>query len=182
MRGLCFEQVTVRNCTQNGVTIRGASRVAISGCYFSDNGSVAVPSAQARHNLVLQDVEGCDIKHSRFDTSPGGCGLAFDQSRAIDISNNEFARNALFGVWLTRSQNIRILRNLAEGNDAGGFFLGAPAKGPQEIEVRRNLIRNNGGCGVEISSTIQAVISGNKLMDNACAEQLRVASSERISR
>jgi nitrous oxidase accessory protein NosD len=182
MRGLHFEHVTVRNCTENGVAIRGATNVVVEACDFSDNGSGVLPGVGSQHNLVIAEVQGCEVNNSRFDTSPGGCGLDLDQSRDITLLKNELARNSLYGLRATQSQNLRLQGNLVEGNDHGGALVGALSKGCRDIELRQNLCRNNGGYGLEIVETLHGVLSENKLGDNGRRDQVSVTASEGITR
>jgi hypothetical protein len=181
LRRLRLEHVTVRNCTLDGVAIRGAAQVVIACCDFSDNGSGVLPGVGPQHNLVISEVEGCEVTGSRLDTSPGGCGLALGQGRDVILSDNEAARNSLDGLRATQIQNLRVRGNLVEGNIGSGIVLSALTDGCRDIDVRQNMSRNNGDYGLEIGHAIRGTIRDNKLADNGCAEQIRVAESEDIS-
>jgi hypothetical protein len=164
---LRLEHVTVRNCTQDGVAVSGAAQITITACDFSDNGSCAVAGSGARHNLLLEHVDGCRISDSRLDNSPGGSGLELSQSRKVTLTNSEAARNARCGFHVTESQNVQVLGNLVEGNDGSGILLGGSDSGCQDFEVRANLCRNNGGYGVETSRALRGVVQDNRALDNA---------------
>ncbi len=122
MKNIRFENITVQNCTKNGVAVKGASRVKVLNCDFSDNGSSVVPGAGFHHNLLLLHVSDCEIRNSRFDTSPWGSGINLSFSRNVVITGNEAARNALFGIYSSKNENILITDNLVEGNDRNGIF------------------------------------------------------------
>jgi len=121
MRNLRFEHLTVRNCTHNGVAVRGASQVTVVACDFSDSGSAGVPGPGLEHNLLLTRVMGADVRDSRMDDSPWGSGIAVSMSRDVVISHNETARNARDGIEVADSQDVRIQDNLVEANDAGAI-------------------------------------------------------------
>ena len=61
-----LKNVTVQNCTKNGVVIKGASNVEVIECDISDNGGSIVPGAGLNHNLVLSRLLNCSITSSRF--------------------------------------------------------------------------------------------------------------------
>jgi parallel beta-helix repeat protein len=71
-------------------------------------------------------------------------------SSDITVTNNQAARNRLYGVRVTESQNVHVRGNLAEGNEGGGILFDALMDGTREIEMRDNVSRN-GGYGIEIS-------------------------------
>lgn len=181
MRRLHLEHVTVQNCTEDGVAIRRAAQVTISACDFSDNGSGTPPGAGPHHNLVIADVEGCELTDNRLDTSPEGCGLNLENGREVKVANSEAARNSRYGLRITGSRNVRVAGNLAEGNDSGGILLGGPTKACHDIDIQRNLCRNNGGYGLDVANAVHGALSENRLVDNSGAQQLRVASSEGIT-
>ena len=147
MRNLRFEHLTVRNCTHNGVAIRGAAQVAIVASDFSDNGGSVVPGPGLEHDLLLTRVVGAEVRDSRFDDSSWGSGIDVTFSRDIAISNNETARNALYGIRVSESENVTVRGNLAEGNDAGGMQFDRLFDGSRNVVVRDNVARNNGGPG-----------------------------------
>ena len=167
MRNLRFEHVTVRNCTHDGVAIRGAADVTVAACDFSDNGCSVVPGPGLQHNLLITRVTGCEVRDSRLDTSPWGSGLDLSHSRNVAISNNEAARNALHGIRATESEDVRVLGNLAEGNDSSGIMFDTLMDGCRRVEVRGNLSRNNGGYGIEVQRVTGATVQDNTVADNA---------------
>jgi hypothetical protein len=123
MRNLRFEHLTVRNCTHNGVAVRGASQVTVMACDFSDSGSSGVPGPGLEHNLLLTRVAGAEVRDSRMDDSPWGSGIAVSLSQDIVLTHNETARNALDGIEAADSRNVRIEQNLVEANDAGAVVI-----------------------------------------------------------
>jgi parallel beta-helix repeat protein len=144
MKNIHLENVTVQNCTKNGVSIRGASNVKVIACDFSDNGGNVVPGAGFHHNLHLVHVDDVVIKNGRFDTSPWGSGIDMFFVNNVIVSNNEMARNRLSGIRLVESKDISITENLVEGNDKHGLHLETLMDGSKNVNVTKNLLQNNG--------------------------------------
>jgi hypothetical protein len=165
MKNLHFEHLTVRNCTHNGVAIRGASQVEVIASDFSGNGSSVVPGPGLQHNLLLTRVAGAEVRDSRFDDSLWGSGLDIGEGRDVSVSNSEFARNRLFGIHAVESQDIRLRGNLAEGNDGGGIAFESLMDGCRSIEVRENIVRNNGGPGINTNGAA-GLVERNATADN----------------
>ena len=182
MANLRLEHITVRHCTENGLTIRNARQVRLSGCSFTDNGNSISPGPKSHHNVSLTSVEACHITDCRLNNSPGGSGVDLTTCREVTISTNELARNLLQGIHACDTQDLHIRANLVEGNEAGGVLLDAEKEGCRRIEVAGNLARNNGGYGIEVQRTIEGTVEGNRLLDNAPAEQIRIESSQGIKR
>ncbi|MBS1855705.1 MAG: alginate lyase family protein [Acidobacteria bacterium] len=166
MRNLRMERVTVRNATHNAVAILGAAGVSIVACDFSESGSSVVPGPGLEHNLLLTRVNGAEVRDSRFDRSPWGSGIDVSFSRDVTLANNEIARNRLYGVRVSESEDVRVTGNLAEGNDAGGIVLERLFDGSRGIVVRENVVRNNGGAGIDAAGAIEADIATNTGRDN----------------
>lgn len=167
MQGIRLEQVTVRNHTHNGVAIYGASDVEIVASDISDNGGSVVPGPGLQHNLLISRVTGCDVRDSRLDTSPWGSGLNVSHSRDVTVSNSEAARNRLYGIRTTESENVRVAGNLVEGNDKGGIVFDVLMDGSRDVEVIENLSQNNGGYGIEVSGVIEPSVRDNITRQNA---------------
>lgn len=103
-----MENLTVRNFTKNGVSLRGVKDVRIINCDFSDNGSNVVPGKGLHHNLHLFQSKHVTITGSRFSNSPWGSGIMASLCENIKISGNESSRNKLDGVQVNESQEIEI--------------------------------------------------------------------------
>ena len=110
MQNITLKNVTVRNCTYNGVFISGAKNLNIQCCDFNENGASVVPGPRLQHNLLLTHCSNISINDSRMDTSPHGCGIAFSNCADASVTNCELARNAWFGLLVTESKTIRHLR------------------------------------------------------------------------
>jgi parallel beta-helix repeat protein len=52
----------------------------------------------------------------------------------------------------------------------------------QRVAVANNLARNNGGYGIEILGAIGGTVEGNRMSDNAQAEQMRILSCQNLKR
>ena len=169
MRNLHFEHLTVRHCTHDGMAIRGAGKVVIAACDFSDNGSSVVPGPGLQHNLLLTHVTDGRISDSRLDDSLWGSGLEISFGRDLTITNNEIARNARSGIHVTESQAVRVSGNLAEGNDRDGIAFDALMDGCRQLEIFENISRNNGNYGIKLEHALGQVLKNNSLTDNGVA-------------
>jgi parallel beta-helix repeat protein len=118
MKNIRLENLTVQNCTKNGVAVKGGEGLTVTSCDFSDNGASVVPGAGLHHNLLLIHVQGVEIHNSRFDTSPFGSGIDLSFCRDVTVAGNEAARNALYGIHCFESVNVVETDNLIEANDA----------------------------------------------------------------
>lgn len=181
MSTLRLTHVTVRNCTHNGVAIRGARDLVIASCDFSDNGSSVVPGPGLHHNLLITRSSDCEVRGSRLDTSPWGCGIDLSHCEQVTLTNNESARNALNGIRVTESADISVLGNLVEGNDHSGIRCYAQMDGCRAITIRENLLRNNGGHGLKTSGVAEETIEENRSLDNRLDEPLRILPPEQDS-
>lgn len=182
MSNLHFVHVTVRNCTHDGVAIRGAEDVTITACNFSDNGSSVPPGPGLLHNLLLNHVEKCRITGCRLDDSPWGSGLDVSFGSDIVFTNNEAARNALCGVHVTESSDVQVSGNLAEGNDHDGFAFETWMDGCRNVEIFHNTSRNNGNCGIKLEGVNGGLVDNNLVSENGTTQQTTVVGSRSIKR
>ncbi|GHT18314.1 hypothetical protein AGMMS4957_00370 [Bacteroidia bacterium] len=166
MKNIRFENLTVQNCTRSGVSVLGASGVKVIHCDFSDNGASVVPGAGFHHNLHLSHVNNCEVQNSRFDTSPWGNGINLTFARDVIITGNEAARNQLSGIRCTESENVQVINNLTEGNDASGISFDTQMDGLRKITVKDNLSQNNGAYGIYIGKAEEALVEGNTTVAN----------------
>ena len=160
-RNLRLERVVVRNCTATGVRLFRAHDVVIRDCDFSDNGGSVPPGAGAHNNLTIERSDGCEITGSILSTSSSGSGVELLTCSKLIISGSETVRNSQCGIHVVDCDDVRIEGNLAEGNVRGGIIIEADKQGCQRLEVRDNRARNNGGYGIEISATGDAIIRDN---------------------
>lgn len=149
MKNISLRNLTVRNCTYNGVFISGAENLNVICCDFNENGASVVPGPKLQHNLLLSHCTNVSIKDSRMDTSPHGCGIALTSCYDVTVSNCELARNAWFGLLVTESKNISISGSLVEANDQSGIMVQYLYRGSENVTVNNNLIHYNNGFGVE---------------------------------
>lgn len=176
MKNIHFINLTVRNCTYNGVFISGAAGIDISRCDFNENGSSVIPGPKLQHNLLLSHCTGVNIKDSRMDTSPYGSGIALQQCDNVTISNCEVARNAYYGILLTECKNITVMGNLIEANDSSGVMMEFLHRGSENVTINDNLIHFNTGFGVEGNAARNAMVVNNRYAGNG-----RGAGQERLS-
>ena len=182
MRNIRLDHVTVRNCTHNGVAIRGATQVVIAHCDFSDSGASVMPGGRSEHNLLLTHVIGAEVRDSQFDTSPWGSGIDLTLSRDVVISGNEMARNAWDGLRVADSENVQVSRNLIEGNDSDGIALESFMDGSRRIEVHGNLVQDNGRSGIEMDRKSIGSLRDNALVENGGAGQTGGSDTPRPNR
>ena len=176
MKQINLTNLTVRNCTFNGVLISGATNVNITRCDFDENGSNVVPGPKLQHNLYLTHCSNINIKDSRLDTSPFGSGIALDHCRDASVTNCEVARNAYYGILIAESKNISVTGNLIEANDQSGVMLEFLSRGSENVTVSKNLILYNNGFGVE-----SYAVRNGKVRDNTYAGNGNTEEQQKVS-
>ncbi len=181
MKNISFINVSVLNCTFNGVMITGAVGVNVIGCNFTENGSTVVPGPRLQHNLLLSHCSNITIKDSRLDTSPFGSGIALVSCKNVKVTSNEIARNGYYGIDIQESANISISGNLIENNDRSGVMLEHLSSGNQNVEIKDNIIHYNNGFGIESYSTAKIAVGTNILTGNSSvAKQSLVSEDKKI--
>ena len=177
MKNITLRNVTVKNCTYNGVFISGANNLNILCCDFNENGASVVPGPRLQHNLLLTHCSNIRVKDSRMDTSPHGCGIAFTNCTDASVSNCELARNAWFGALVTESKNISLSGNLIEANDRSGIMIQYLYHGSENVTVSKNLIHYNNGFGVESYAGMNIKVAENNYAGNG----IDLKSMEKVS-
>jgi parallel beta-helix repeat protein len=173
--------LTVRNCTYNGVFLNGVNALNIICCDFSENGSSVVPGPKLQHNLLITRSSGIVVKDSRLDTSPHGSGAALIDCMGAKLTNCEIARNAYYGVLISESGNITISGNLIEANDRSGVMAEFLYKGSENISVTGNQIQYNGRFGIESYATRKMIQTANKFEGNGTSEaQYKITKAKAI--
>ncbi len=148
MKNINFRNLTVRNCTYDGIFITGAENVTLNCCDLNENGASVPPGPRELHNLYLSHCKEITIQNSRFDTSPFGCGIALNSCDSALIHNCESARNGWHGILVTESSKISITANLIESNDFNGIMIQYLYKGSDHVDIENNLIHYNQGFGM----------------------------------
>jgi parallel beta-helix repeat protein len=171
LKRLRLINLTVQNCTYNGVFISGAEDVLISNCDFTENGSSVVPGAKLQHNLLLTHCSNIRVENSRFDTSPHGSGIALIKSSDAEISGCEIARNAYYGVLIAESNNIVVKQNLIEANDRSGIMAEFLFRGSSGLSISNNFIQYNDGHPVETYAITKSKVSNNSYVGNRHAAE-----------
>lgn len=180
MKNITLQNITVRNCTYNGVFISGAENVKILNCDLSENGSDIVPGPKLQHNLLLSHCVDFEVSDSRLVTSAFGCGIAITACKNGKIQKSEIARNAHYGCLITESFNVQVLENLVEGNDKSGIMAEFLSKGSENVEIRDNWIHYNNGFGIESYSVKNIKAEGNTLIGNFQKEQQKISNEKYI--
>jgi len=170
MKNINLLNLTVQNCTYNGVFISGASGVNVVCCDFTENGSSVVPGSKLQHNLLLTYSSGIKIRDSRLDTSPYGSGIALDHCSDVGVQNCEIARNGYYGIVISESSGISIRKSFIEANDQSGIMNDFLFKGSDKISIIDNILQYNNGYGVESYVVKDLILTnntfkGNKLKD-----------------
>jgi parallel beta-helix repeat protein len=180
MKHISFANLTVQNCTFDGVLVSGATGISITRCNFDENGSSVIPGPRLQHNLLLTHCSAIEIKYSRLDTSPYGSGLALDHCSRAMVTNNEIARNACHGVLVSESKNITVQGNLVEANDRAGIMLEFLYYGTKNITVSNNIIHYNGGYGVEAYASKNSRVEGNTYAGNGLVNEQQKISNDKV--
>jgi hypothetical protein len=58
MQRISCINLTIRNCTYNGIFISGGGNISITNCDLNENGSNVVPGPKLQHNLLLTHCTG----------------------------------------------------------------------------------------------------------------------------
>jgi parallel beta-helix repeat protein len=181
MKNLNFVNLTVQNCTYNGVFVSGATDVTVTACDFTENGASVVPGPKLQHNLLLTHCNEVKIKDCRLDTSPFGSGLSLGHCKNVLVSANEIARNGHYGILVAESDNITIEGNLIEANDRSGVMMEYLDLGSSQVTVRQNRIQYNGGFGFEAYALRNSTIQENTYEGNGnSAKQEKRSKEKRI--
>ena len=180
MKNINLSNLTVQNCTFDGVLISGAAGINIIRSDFTENGSSIVPGPKLQHNLLLSHCTSITIKDSRLDTSPYGSGITLDHCAGVTVANCEIARNAYYGLLVTESTDITVQGNLIEANDRSGVMMEFLEMGSENITVSDNLVHYNGGYGVESYASKNCTLQNNKFVGNGSTNIQQKLSNERI--
>ncbi len=181
IKNLSLINVTVRNCTFNGVFLNGIDGLNIISCDFTENGSSVVPGPRLQHNLLITRSSGITVKDCRLDTSPFGCGIALGHCSEARVINCEVARNGWYGILLTESKNITISGNLVEANDKSGVMAEFLYRGSENLTITENYIQYNNGFGLESYAVHKMNQSGNIFEGNGTSEiQLKVSEEQNL--
>jgi parallel beta-helix repeat protein len=180
IRDINLTNLTVRNCTWNGIFVNAAEKVVISGCDVNESGSSVVPGPRLQHNLIITRSSDVVVEHSRLVNSPHGSGIALGHCRNIRIANCEIARNGWYGLLITESSGITAEGNLIEANDRSGIMAEYLFRGSENIEINRNLLHYNNGFGIESYSTKNIQTSGNTLTGNREPDQQKISDEKYI--
>ncbi len=180
MKNLNFVNLTVRNCTYNGVFVSGATGVTITSCNFDENGGSVVPGPKLQHNLLLTHCTQVVVTNSRLDTSPFGSGLSLGHCRTVRVENCEIARNGHYGILISESEDCVIRGNHIEANDRSGVMLEFLDRGSKNIEVRDNRIQYNKGYGVESYALRNGKIEANRYEGNGNEAHQEKISLEKV--
>ena len=148
IKNITFRNLTVRNCTYDGIFITGAEKINLISCDLNENGASVPPGLRELHNLYLSHCQKIVVRDSRLDTSPMGCGIALNACAEVAINNCEIARNGWHGILVTESNNVSIEGNLLEANDFNGIMVQFLYKGSENIAMSNNLIQYNQGFGI----------------------------------
>jgi parallel beta-helix repeat protein len=179
LKNISLINLTVRNCTWNGVFINGTNGVDIICCDFDENGSSVVPGPRLQHNLLISYSSDITIKDSRMDTSPYGSGIAVNSCSGAKITNCEVARNGYYGIVIAESTDISVSGNLIEGNDRSGLMAEYLYNGSKNITVSNNKIQFNNGYGIESYAVTKMAASGNEMEGNGKSSDQQKISDEK---
>ncbi|MEI7423301.1 MAG: right-handed parallel beta-helix repeat-containing protein [Prolixibacteraceae bacterium] len=177
LKNITFRNLTVRNCTYNGIFLTGATNLKITCCDLNENGASVPPGARQLHNLLLSHCSAVSINGSRMDTSPLGCGIVINYCSDVSVNNCETARNGWYGILVSESKNISFTGNLVEGNDAEGIMFQFLYNGSENISLTGNLIHYNQGFGIASYASKNLYSSHNIFAGNGTD----LKSNEKIS-
>jgi parallel beta-helix repeat protein len=179
MKNIQLEDLTVQNCTYNGIFISGATGVVITRCDLNENGVSVPPGFHLVHNLLLTHCSNTIVKDCRLVTSPLGSGVAVEACNGIIIDGCEVARNGYYGVDIAESSEIAIVNNLIEANDRSGVIIEYQYKGCEHINISKNKIHYNTGYGIEAYAAKDCQAAQNTLAGNGNKTEQQKISPEK---
>ena len=171
LKNIKLLNLTIRNCTYNGVFISGAEKVMVDNCNIDENGSSVVPGPKLQHNLLLTHCVDVIVRNSRLDTSPHGSGIALNNCKNAKVLACEIARNAFYGLSVTECSGALIDGNLIEGNDRSGVMVEYLYDSSENIEISNNLIHYNGGFGLESYAARNLKSEKNRYAGNGSSKE-----------
>lgn len=177
MKNLTFRNLTVRNCTYNGIFITGAEKLNFICCDLNENGASVAPGVRILHNLLLSHCSSVTISNSRMDTSPLGSGIALTNCKDVAVNNCELARNGWCGISVAESSNLSFTGNLVEGNDSDGILIQYLFNGSENVAISNNLIHYNQGFGINSYASKNIKTMHNTFAGNG----VDLKSNEKIS-
>ncbi|MDF2188190.1 right-handed parallel beta-helix repeat-containing protein [Paraflavitalea sp. CAU 1676] len=181
MQDVALVNLTVRNCTFNGVLISGATGVEVSGCDLSENGVSVPPGQKLLHNLQLLHCQDARVTKCRLVTSPLGSGIAIDQSTKVIIDSCEIARNGYYGVLIAESKHVSVLNSLIEANDRSGVMVEFLYRGSTNITATGNKIQFNAGYGIAAYGAGNTRFEKNTLLSNGnSTDQQKISAARSI--
>lgn len=180
IRNINLVNLTVQNCTYNGVFLNGITGLEIICCDFNECGSSVVPGPKLQHNLLLTHCADITVKDCRLDTSPYGSGISLDHCSDVIINNCEVARNAYYGILIAESHGITITGNLIEGNDRSGIMAEFLFRGSDEITITNNQVQYNNGYGIESYGATNIKAANNNYSGNGNNKIQQKLSDEKI--
>lgn len=181
MKNINFTNITVQNCTYNGVFINGAEGVSIIGCNFNENGSNVIPGPKLEHNLLLTHCTKVKVDNCRMDTSPFGSGIALDHCSQVKIDSCEIARNAYYGILIDECNQVALSGNFIEANDKSGVMVEFLSRGSNNVDISNNLIHFNNGYGIEAYDCRLIKSTNNTMVRNGNrTEQQKITADKYI--
>ena len=166
LKNLTFKNLTIRNCTYDGLFITGAEKMNIIKCDLNENGVSVAPGSRLLHNIHLYHCASVSVKDSRMDTSPLGSGIVLNYCTDISVSYCEIARNGWHGISVTESKNISLTGNLIEANDFEGINIQYLYSGSENVVISNNIIHYNQGFGITAYSGKNIKSTNNKFAGN----------------
>ena len=166
LKNLTFKNLTIRNCTYDGIFITGAEKLNVIGCDLNENGVSVAPGSRLLHNMHLSHCAAVSIKDSRMDTSPLGSGIVLNYCTNVSVANCEIARNGWHGISVTESKNIALTGNLIEANDFEGINIQYLYTGSENVVISNNIIHYNQGFGIIAYSGKNIKSTDNKFAGN----------------
>jgi parallel beta-helix repeat protein len=174
--------VTIWGCTSDnnrrqGLSIVYGSNVLIQNCTFTNtNGQDPGNGIDLEPSGSGQTVTNVQILGSTFTGNKGG-GIQTDASNAsvnnITISGNTISGNGgqdygIGGMYIEHGASyFTVTNNTITGNVAGGDDGGIVFDNCTHSTISGNIIKNNAGYGISLSSASGTTVSGNTVSGNS---------------
>src|SRR3954468_19103652 len=152
-------------CRENLVIQSEIQRITLDG-----QGKTTIDAPDSRRPAI--QVLGRELTIKGFTVSGGTFGTAINRGATATIERNTARNAAISGFEVSHNSFARIVNNTVEGNQQTGILVLSSASahigvlGTDDSTPSPNVVRNNGGDGIQVLRASTARIIGNTISGN----------------
>lgn len=156
-----LENVVISDNATTGLAI-SSTDATLTDVSIARNGMLGATATYAdRLKVVGLDSSSNNAEH--FNTSPVAGGLKIARSRAVTVTDSNFANNLGTGLWFDESvYDMTIANNRMVRNAGHGLSVEISAK----AKIINNIIANNSGDGAKLNDSSQLDVWNNTFTGN----------------